>query len=242
MANSLREKAIDTENRLKKKLYARIPGYVFSNDLFERLVKDSLNINSVWIDAGCGNNSLVYEFSDIAPRGTGIDEVIHPEMLTPMDRFINTTLESIPFEDNSVDLITANMVVEHIVNIDSVLREFRRILRPGGKFIFRTTNKNYPTLFLGNLLPKRLKDKIIFRIFGVSSHDIFVTTYPANTLSKIRKVFASGGFNIDLLLAVEDLHMFNPLVFEISYFLYRLQRMKMFSGLRNCIVCSVSKI
>lgn len=241
MAQSLRDKAIDTENRLKKKLYARIPDYVFSNDLFESLIKGSLQQDSVWIDAGCGNNGLVYEFSGIAPLGTGIDEVVHPEMLTSADRFINTSLEKIPFEDNSVDLISANMVVEHIVNIDRVLKEFHRILKPGGKFIFRTTNKNYPTLFFGNLLPKRLKDKIIFRIFGVRSHDIFVTTYPANTLGKIRKVFASGGFNIDLLIAVEDLHMFNPLVFELSYMLYSVQKMKMFSGFRNCIVCSVSK-
>lgn len=241
MNHNVREKAIITENKLKNKLYSRMPGYIFSNDLFENWIKESLNKNSVWIDAGCGNNSLVHEFSDIAPRGTGIDEIIHPELLASGDRFINSSLENIPFETGTVDVITANMVIEHIVNIDKVLLEFHRILKPGGKFIFRTTNKNYPTLFIGNLIPKKMKDKIIYSIFGVRSHDIFKTTYPANTLMEIKKVFSVSGFKIDRLTAVEDLHMFNSLVFEISYLLYKIQKLNAFRSFRNCLVCCVSK-
>lgn len=241
MADNIREKAIHTENRLKDKLYSRMPDYIFSNDLFENRIKEVLNIESVWIDAGCGNNSLVKEFEEIAPKGTGIDEVIHPELVTSSDHFINTTLENIPFGDSSVDLITANMVVEHIVNIKLVLKEFHRVLKPGGRFIFRTTNRFYPTLFIGNLLPKKVKDFIIYRIFGVRSHDIFVTTYPANTLSDIEKLFNRSGFEIEELTAVEDIHMFNPLVFNVSYMIYRVQRLNSFKWLRNCIVCSVVK-
>ncbi|MBE2217516.1 MAG: class I SAM-dependent methyltransferase [Ignavibacteria bacterium] len=241
MNNDVRERSVKTELLLKKKLYARMPEYIFSNDLFENMIKAALSRDCFWIDAGCGNNSLVYEFEGIAPNGLGIDEVIHPDILTSKDKFINSSLEKIPFEDNSVSLITANMVVEHIVNIDRVLREIKRVLKPGGKFIFRTTNRNYPTLFAGNLLPKKMKDFIIYKIFGVRSHDIFVTTYPINTLKDIEKKFTSHGFLINSLTACEDLHMFNPVAFEISYLMYKVQKRHAFRKFRNCIVCEVSK-
>mgnify|MGYP001250025708 CR=1 FL=1 len=241
MDNKFRERSVKTELLLKKKLHERMPEYIFSNDLFEKMIKASLSKECLWIDAGCGNNSLVYEFEGIAPNGIGIDEVIHPEILTSNDKFIKSSLENIPFEDNSISLVTANMVVEHIVNIDKVLSEIKRVLKPGGKFIFRTTNKNYPTLFVGNLLPKKIKDQIIYRIFGVRSHDIFETTYPINTLRDIETKFLQHGFVINSLSACEDLHMFNRVVFEFSFIIYKIQKKKAFKNFRNCIVCEVSK-
>ncbi len=241
MSDRKRENAVNTELSLKKILYSRKPGYMFSNDIFEERIKSLLNKNSIWIDAGCGNNGLVTELEEIAPLGTGIDEVTHPVLLSP-GKFINTSLDKIPFKDNSMDLITANMVVEHLAEPGKVLNEFYRVLKPGGRFIFRTTNKYYPTLLAGSLLPKPVKDKIIYSIFGVRSHDIFVTTYPLNTLSKIRKTFNNGRFTIENLTAAEDIHMFNRLAFEISFFMYRFQSLKPFTFLRNCIVCEVKKI
>ncbi|MFI5211507.1 MAG: class I SAM-dependent methyltransferase [Ignavibacteria bacterium] len=237
MHENIREKSVNLEIRLKEKLYSRMPDYVFSNDLFESWIKESLKTSSIWIDAGCGKNELVHEFCHLAPGGTGIDEVIHPELLTSDDKFIRADLKNIPLADESVDTITANMVVEHITDIKAVLNEFSRILKKGGNFIFRTTNKWYPTLLLGHLFPKAVKDKIIYKVFGVNSHDIFKTSYPVNTLKDIRRTLPAYGYKIHRLLAVEDLHLFNPAVFEASYFFYKIQKRKLFQRLRNCIVC-----
>jgi ubiquinone/menaquinone biosynthesis C-methylase UbiE len=234
--NNIQEKSIHLENKLKSKLFSRMPDYVFSNDLFESWVKQSLKPNSVWIDAGCGKNSLVYELESLAPNGTGIDTVC--TRTTAGDKkFIRADLEKIPLDDSSVDTIISNMVVEHIENIDRVLREFSRVLKKGGNLIFRTTNKWYPALLAGHIFPKKFKDKIIYRIFGVKSHDIFETSYPINTLKKISKTLPGYGFKIFRLEAVEDLHLFNPVVFELSYMSYKIQKLKLFKWLRNCIVC-----
>ena len=40
------------------------------------------------------------------------------------------------FPDNSFDLITCSLALEHIENIDFVFSEANRVLRPGGKFYF----------------------------------------------------------------------------------------------------------
>lgn len=237
MQDNIREKSISLEKRLKSKLFSRMPGYIFSNDLFESWVKQSLNPGSVWIDAGCGKNSLVYELEYLAPDGTGIDSIMHPELVTGDGKFINANLEKIPMADSSVDTIIANMVVEHIGNIDLVLKEFNRILKKGGNLIFRTTNKWYPALLAGNFFPKKFKDKIIYKIFGVKSHDIFETFYHINTLWKINKTLPGYGFKVFRLETIEDLHLFNPVVFELSYMSYKIQKLKLFKWLRNCIVC-----
>lgn len=41
----------------------------------------------------------------------------------------------LPFEDKTFDVITANQVLEHVWNIDSLLLEIRRILKDDGIFI-----------------------------------------------------------------------------------------------------------
>lgn len=236
-----RQAAANLEAKLKKKLYSRLPDYVFSNDLFENWVKESLNSDSVWIDAGCGKNTLVTEFADISSHGIGIDAVIHPELDRNKSKFIQAKLDKIPLPDSYADTIIMNMVVEHIKEIEQVLKELHRVLKPGGNLIFRTTNKYYPTQLFGHLLPKKIKDRIIYRFFGVESHDIFGTYYKINTPGKIKKILPALGFKITRLTAAEDLHMFNTAAFEISYLFYKIQRIKYFQILRNCIVCWAKK-
>jgi len=230
----------ELEKELKTKLYACIPGYIFSNDLFEKWIKETLKPDSVWIDAGCGNNSLVEEFSVLSKNGTGIDCVIHPELLAK-DKFIKSSLSSLPFGDSSVDLIVSNMVVEHLEQPEKVLGEYLRVLKPGGKVIFRTTNKLYPTLFLGHIFSKKTKDRIINRVFGVESHDIFPTHYKVNTYRKILKTLPQYGFKIERLEAVEDLHLFNRFVFRLSKLIYKVQKLKPFYYIRNTLVCMAIK-
>ena len=229
------------ESTLKQKIYSRSPDYIFSNDLFENWIKESLNSDSVWIDAGCGKNMLVTEFEGISSHGIGIDAVIHPELNPDRSKFIQSKLDKIPLPDSYADTIIMNMVVEHINNIEQVFKELNRILKPNGNLIFRTTNKYYPTQLFGHLLPKKLKDKIIYNIFGVEPHDIFGTFYKINTVNKIKRTLPELGFYIYRLEAIEDLHVFNQLVFELSYTFYKLQKMNFFYWFRNCIVCWAKK-
>jgi len=44
--------------------------------------------------------------------------------------------EALPFEDDSFDLVLGHAVLHHIPRLDRAFGEFRRVLRPGGEFLF----------------------------------------------------------------------------------------------------------
>lgn len=74
-------------------------------------------------------------------------------------------LEKIPFENNFFDIINFDQVIEHIKSeeVNFYLKEFKRILKPGGKMIVMTPNYPIKRLydFLNFLItgnPKRIKD------------------------------------------------------------------------------------
>ena len=48
--------------------------------------------------------------------------------------------EKLPFGDGSFDLVHANQVIEHVLDLDVFVTEIARVLRPGGRAIICTEN------------------------------------------------------------------------------------------------------
>lgn len=46
----------------------------------------------------------------------------------------------LPFEDNFFDCLTANQIIEHLIDVDKFLEEVFRILKPGGYLVISTEN------------------------------------------------------------------------------------------------------
>ena len=93
------------------------------------------------LDLGCGDGNLMGIILgpmgsrdlvglDIDPRETSIARArnIYREVLT-------TPADHMPFQDGEFDFVFSNSVLEHIPNIDGVLREVWRVLRSGGRFV-----------------------------------------------------------------------------------------------------------
>jgi len=49
--------------------------------------------------------------------------------------FVNGSFDPLPLEDDSVDLVTCALALTHVTDLGSPLREFARVLRPGGRAI-----------------------------------------------------------------------------------------------------------
>jgi SAM-dependent methyltransferase len=94
-------------------------------------------------------------------------------------------IEHIPFKDNSFDLVSANMVMEHIQNPKAALTEITRVLKPGGLFIFHTVNYRNYLFRLSAWAPQALKNKLIWILEGRKEEDVFPVAYRFNTPKEV---------------------------------------------------------
>jgi ubiquinone/menaquinone biosynthesis C-methylase UbiE len=65
-----------------------------------------------------------------------------------------TEAETLPFEDESFDLVLGHAVLHHIPDLDKAFAEFRRVLRPGGAIAFAGEPSRYGDRLAA--LPKRV--------------------------------------------------------------------------------------
>jgi arsenite methyltransferase len=101
----------------------------------------------ICMDLGCGRgNDVLMMAEEVGMEGKVYGVDITDAMLDKARRtadktgtnnveFIKSNLESLPFEDNSVDLIISNCTINHVDNKDAVWNEIYRILKPGGRFV-----------------------------------------------------------------------------------------------------------
>src|SRR5262249_62387141 len=91
----------------------------------------------------------------------------------------------LPFAADSFDLVTANMVVEHLDKPEQQIREIYRVLAPGGRLIFHTPNKfGYSTL-RARLIPEAIKDKLVYFLQRRAAEDGFPAFYLAHPRADI---------------------------------------------------------
>lgn len=93
-----------------------------------------------WLDYGCGNGGLVrYVRSSTACDITGYDEGWIVEKAIESGIPITRQKESLN-SATKFDIITAIEVLEHVEDPINVLRDIRRLMKPGGLFFFTTGN------------------------------------------------------------------------------------------------------
>ncbi|TSC88529.1 MAG: type 11 methyltransferase [Microgenomates group bacterium Gr01-1014_7] len=105
------------------------------------------------LDLGCGDGYYSYLLSSFSPKITGIDnhvaaiESAKRQVRKKNVRFIIGDAEKLPFPENSFDKIVMSEIIEHVKDDIRVLKEARRVLKPGGILVLTTPNKNYPFLW-----------------------------------------------------------------------------------------------
>ena len=157
-----------------------------------------------WLDLGCGHQ-IIPEWLEDTERaivrksalivGTDMDVEGIKRHRSIRDRVI-ANFELAPFRSESFDLITANMVMEHVSNPVAALREIRRMLKPGGRFIFHTPNFRSVYVFPGVAIPQTLKNRLIRLFESREEHDAFPTLYRMNTPRAIHQKAKEAGFDV----------------------------------------------
>lgn len=68
---------------------------------------------------------------------------------------VKASATRMPFPDGSFATVLSNCVIEHIPDVDAVVSEIARVLRPGGTFATTLPSEHYPEFLLGATLARR---------------------------------------------------------------------------------------
>src|SRR5258708_6723304 len=107
-----------------------------------KMLATGISASITVLDYGCGagqivtglrNKGIDAKGCDIFYAGGDYSKLVPPEFLgeviKPMENGV------IPFPEESFDFVVNNQVLEHVEDIDGVLAEIHRVLKPNGKVL-----------------------------------------------------------------------------------------------------------
>ena len=234
--------------RLEKIFFPKLK---YSQYHYYDVLKEAVPANSLWLDLGCGHQMfaswMLAEEQELAKRATrliGVDLDMeglkkHP---TVMGKVFGN-LEDLPFAAGSFNVVTANMVVEHLSAPEKVLREVFRVLRPGGIFVFHTPNARCVVVRVSARLPQAVKTLAARVLEGRKAEDVFPTFYRMNTEGAIRQQMAKTDFQLRQLRTISSsavTAMLGPVaIVELLYL--RLIEADRYKGLRSNVIVTLQK-
>jgi len=112
------------------------------------------------LEIGCGIGTVVNDLGSKGHDITGIDiscEAIEYGRKKYGDIHLEVqAAETLPYEDESFEVVLSFDLFEHIAAIDKHVSEVRRVLRPGGYYLFQTPNR-YSNIIYETLWTKSLQ-------------------------------------------------------------------------------------
>jgi ubiquinone/menaquinone biosynthesis C-methylase UbiE len=240
---------------LSQQLYWRLlpwlnPGLENSHLTYARILQHEIENAAFWLDLGCGRDfvpdwvPLRVERDHGRRRIAGVDMDLQAlQAHNTVDYRVLATGEGLPFADGTFDLVTMNMVLEHVQEPLLVFEEVFRVLKPGGAFLVHTPNRDGYTTRLTQLAPPRMRVALARMLQGRQPEDVYPTFYRANTAARLYQLAVASG-----LLATSVQHIdssplfvnFAPLLIPEMLFI-RLMRHRQINPLRACLLASFQK-
>jgi len=115
------------------------------------------------LDIGCGNGTLLSRIAKLKPiQGFGTD--ISSQMIKnaiaryPELRFVVSNCEKIPFDDESMDIITVCAAYHHFPNVNSFAVEAKRLLKKSGSIYIAEVYLPFGVRHVANIFLPLSKD------------------------------------------------------------------------------------
>jgi len=245
---TIRELLYQTYRGIQRRI---APTLRYSQSLYEDTLRACVTPQTRWLDLGCGHQILPpwrlaaeQELTAGLPILAGLDGDLGSLRHHKTVRLrVLGHLETLPFRAGSFNLVTANMVLEHLATPDTCLREVSRVLAPGGHFLCHTPNVwGYPTV-LGRLVPDAVKGPLIRTLDGREEHDVFKTHYHANSGRILRQLARTAGLRVERIRMIATsavLAMIPPLAL-VELVWIRVLLTKPFAAIRPDIIALFRK-
>jgi ubiquinone/menaquinone biosynthesis C-methylase UbiE len=175
------------------------------SEAYAARIAEHLTPKTRWLDAGTGTRLLE---DDMDPLETWL--VQHSGMTVGMDvhvtqhlnirTLVGGSIYDLPFADGSFDLVTCNVVMEHLGEPEKAVAEVARVLSSGGVLIINTPNLwNYGVLanaILSKVMPERWRLGLVRASDSREPEDIFPVRYRANTVRRLKALLKAGGLTV----------------------------------------------
>jgi ubiquinone/menaquinone biosynthesis C-methylase UbiE len=138
----------------------------------------------VILDVGCGTGSILHAARERGWTAMGVDVSTRAVAECREQGWDCHVVQGVqlPFEDCSFDVLTSWSVIEHVPDVRATLREWHRVLRPGGIVAVDTSTSDY---LKARLLGSR------YRRFWPVGH-----TYTFNA-QNLARFFVQAGFTLE---------------------------------------------
>lgn len=230
---------------------AVVPGLRYSQYLFEDEIRRCTGQDVDWLELGCGHQVLPpWRLAAERELVAGCRSVVGIDYDLPamkkhrsIRKCVRGGAGALPFAAESFDLVTANMVVEHLDDPVLHFREIARVLRPGGRFVFHTPNSRGYYVAVARLMPQGVKNALARVLQDRPADDVFPTYYRANTTKRIQEVADSAGLasgRLRLIVSSPQLWVVPPLVLGELLWI-RLLMTRPLAGLRPNIIAVLEK-
>ena len=129
---------------------------------FDNFIQDYVQVNTKVLDYGCGPGTFSIKLSKMTKdevhgidiSNAFIDQCNYIKNDLNIKNFYPQHVKNntLPFDDNTFDLILIFDVIHHLENIDENFSEIKRVLKKNGKIIVYEPNKLNPLIWLLHLI------------------------------------------------------------------------------------------
>jgi SAM-dependent methyltransferase len=178
-------------------------GNNWDDKIFREVILHYVTSDSVVLDVGAGAGIVAdMNFRGHVRRICGID--LDPRVRTNpfLDESAISTAERIPHPNETFDVVISDNVVEHLADPAAVFNEVARVLKPGGRFVFKTPNRRHYMALVARHTPHWFH-RAFNRHRGRAPEDTFPTLYRANTRRDIQQAAAAADLSVESLRFVE---------------------------------------
>jgi len=228
------------------------PNLCHAQSLYEKVLSSYVDSNTKWLDLGCGHQVLpswrLEQEKKLVGRCRSVVGIDYDSGSLKAHKSISErvrgSITELPFRDNYFDLVTANMVVEHLDKPDAQFHEVFRVLKPGGGFVFHTPNALGYLTIGARLIPNRFKKRLVYLLEGRNENDIFETHYRANSRKKIGELAHATGFSlvkVKMMVTDAGFSSFSPPLAALELVWIRLLMTESLKPLRIQIIAILKK-
>jgi ubiquinone/menaquinone biosynthesis C-methylase UbiE len=169
---------------------------------FKELLLESIRPTDHVLEIGAGSGRCNQNHFDLrwkAARYVGVDPDSSVLDNIYLDEAYHCAADSLPFPDESFNLVFHYYVAEHFEEPMACLREIARVLKPGGLLLFQTPSRFWYPMLAAQVTPQWFHEFYV-RHFGSgrTENEVFPTCYRFNDEHAIREQLKSCGFACEL--------------------------------------------